>query len=1065
MTSQVTKFFQKTTALVAITSIMTSLGGGAAIALPVNGVVTNGNATINTVGNTMNVSQTTARSDINWNTFNIGNTETVNFNSGAASDITVNRVSAAGGASLIDGMLNSNHRVAILNDAGMTYTSNARVNVGSLVSTTAKGFDVVNGQYQFTNVDSATGGAVAVNQGAQINVSDGGYAVFVAPQVSNAGTIQAKLGRVDLASANGFTIDVNGNGNINYLAGPDLTKSIVSNTGTINAVGGIVNLRADKASNLTDSVINLNGVINVDGMDSNIVGTSPNGSAILANAYGNINAGVDLKAGQIQLASTAGNITTQGLTAVNTMTLNTARAIDLKAGGSITVNGPITAQNMLSDTTNIADAEVSIDGAQGVTLNGDVYIQAENKSGGTAKLDVLGHTGNVLTTGKINVYADGTRIVDAANTPNGDTGGDITSNATANFTGNNIRHTQDVDVHAYAFHDIREFITFLSKTTTGNDNTAFGYYQKDKNGNPISGEILFSNLASILPGSWADLSFVDFNNVGYFLIPNASALNAGLTNRQVVNFKQVNGQWVVADTSGNIIKGADIGAGNDYALFSDKSLNYDTQAHLLNSANGAGELNWSTAVTQFCNYNDYNFSLTDLGGPGKVTTNASYTAVATGQYYTPATGANIYVDSTADAKNSEATSLLSITGNQVVLGDPHVTSSAYKNANTTVALKATNDSLWINAPLVAQSYAASRAVGSANTDLSIDVTNGDLNFGYLPNSYIIADALGGVLANANTTVNVRGNTNIENSAGAVVATVPSRVLMGDFIGSIATTFAGTPADATATTSVNTATAGQIYFRPNASASVPGSTNHPDGYVFSNANGVIAAGGSTQANGNAKINVTNGATLATTVTYSAGTGDTHTPYKNPTDCNATGPCDANPNTNVVGGWKTTTTVTGGSNQVDTSTTPYGTGMTVPPLSFPPYERIDIGILTPTPTPTPSPPPVGPNPNLLVNTPPVEPAFVKTEPASGGGLFCRDVNVAGLPGLCGAPAPVREMALAPIVEEAPAPVYASPFKTGTSTTAKKAQVANLEPGSGNKCLSINGKKVCIEEQIDK
>ena len=838
MNSQSRIFFQKTTALVAVTAIMTSLSNQVAQALDVSAPNVNhsNNVTINQNNNVTNINQNTSRELITWGKFDINQPETVNFTSGNASDITINKVTG-GDRSMIQGMLNSNHRVAVLNDAGVTFTSSARVNVGSLIATTAKDFEESNGQYKFTNVNG--NGSVLVNQGAEINVSDGGYAVLVAPEVKNAGTIKAKLGRVDLASANGFTIDVNGNGNINYLAGPDLTESIIENTstGVINAEGGIVNLRSDKAANLADSVINLNGVINVVGMDANLNSTATNGSVINANAYGDINATKELAAGKIQLASTAGNINVAALTSINNKNLNTDRAIDLKAGKKITVNGPITVENKLSTETGIARAEVKLDAGEGVELKDAVKITAENKSGGTAKLDINGGTKDVITRGKIQVYAAGSRIVgkvldSKGNVIGGDNTGDITSTATINITGRQVAHFADVDVKAYAFHDVRQFIEYLSKTANTNDNTAFGFYKKDSQGNPVDGEILFSDLSAILPGAWADLSFVDFNDVGYFLIPDASTFRTDLTNRQKVTFSQVNGQWVVKDLNGNIIKGADLGNGQNYALFSDKEFNKNSEHHLLNSANGAGQLNWETAITQFCDFNDYNFSLTELGGPGAVRTHASYIGNATGgQFYTPQAGANIYVDSTADARNSESTAELIITGKEVILGDPHITSRAYKNADAKVQLTATDSSLWINAPLVAQAYAKSRAVGSANSQISIDVTNGDLNFGYQPNSYIIADALGGVKANANTVVNVKGKTRI-NTNGTITE-IPSRILMGDYIGAIAKTFKGVPADATATVTLNTASPNQIYFQPQ---------GHPEGYVFANANGVIAAGG-------------------------------------------------------------------------------------------------------------------------------------------------------------------------------------------------------------------------------
>ncbi|MEE8270845.1 MAG: hypothetical protein V3R98_03810, partial [Alphaproteobacteria bacterium] len=114
--------------------------------------------------------------------------------------------------------------------------------------------------------------AFVVNRGT-ITVAEGGLAALVAPWVENSGTIDARLGRVELASGDTFTIDTYGDRLI-QLAIPDQraqalgvrpsqvdSDSPVTNSGTISADGGYVALSVATVNDVVDSVINMSGRI------------------------------------------------------------------------------------------------------------------------------------------------------------------------------------------------------------------------------------------------------------------------------------------------------------------------------------------------------------------------------------------------------------------------------------------------------------------------------------------------------------------------------------------------------------------------------------------------------------------------------------------------------------------------------------------------------------------------------------------------------------------------------------------------------------------------------------
>ena len=108
----------------------------AAHALPAGGVVSAGSASISQTATTVTVNQSSTRAVVDWNSFNVGSTESVSFNQPSASAIALNRIHDAN-PSLINGTINANGRVWLINQNGMVFGSSAQVNVGGLLATTA----------------------------------------------------------------------------------------------------------------------------------------------------------------------------------------------------------------------------------------------------------------------------------------------------------------------------------------------------------------------------------------------------------------------------------------------------------------------------------------------------------------------------------------------------------------------------------------------------------------------------------------------------------------------------------------------------------------------------------------------------------------------------------------------------------------------------------------------------------------------------------------------------------------------------------------------------------------
>ncbi len=261
---------------------------------PTGGEIVAGTGSIGQQGLNTNINQGSQKLDINWQTFSTNTNEAVNFFQPNSDAVAVNYV-IGGVPSQLKGALNANGNVFILNDSGITFYGTSKVNVGSLVATTAKNVTIdENGKANFSNI----GNASVINSG-DITVSDGGFAVLAAPRVENLGTIKANLGRVELAGTNGgYAVDLRGDGLITFGVSEGAANSLlVSNQGSITAKSGTVNITTQQANDVVSNVINLAGVV-----DANALGATDNGGTVLVKSGGSINT-----AGVVSANATQGN--------------------------------------------------------------------------------------------------------------------------------------------------------------------------------------------------------------------------------------------------------------------------------------------------------------------------------------------------------------------------------------------------------------------------------------------------------------------------------------------------------------------------------------------------------------------------------------------------------------------------------------------------------------------------------------------------------------------------------------------------------------------------------------
>jgi filamentous hemagglutinin family protein len=237
--------------------------GSLALAGPAGGTVVAGQASITGAPGSTVINQGSQNAVINWANFNINKGESVQFVQPNSNAVALNRVLGSDGTTIL-GNLSANGKVFIVNPNGVLFGQGASVNTAGLVASTLdiSNADFMAGKYQF----SGNGTGKVLNQGSIS--APGGYVALLGANVSNEGTIQARLGSVALAAGRAITLDVAGDGLLNVAVNAGAVGALVSNGGMIRADGGSVVLTAQAAGDLLKTVVNNTGVIEAHTIDT-----------------------------------------------------------------------------------------------------------------------------------------------------------------------------------------------------------------------------------------------------------------------------------------------------------------------------------------------------------------------------------------------------------------------------------------------------------------------------------------------------------------------------------------------------------------------------------------------------------------------------------------------------------------------------------------------------------------------------------------------------------------------------------------------------------------------------
>ncbi len=373
---------------------LVSLGAGSLVltplpagALPQGGTVVQGQAQIIQVSPAeLKIIQSTDKVIIDWQSFNIATGQTVNFVQNSALAQALNRV-LGGGASSINGNLNANGQVVLSNAAGVHMGTLARVDVNSIVITAA---NIANRDFMAGNLTFGTAGnpTASVTNDGIITIGAGGLVALVAPGVANNGIINARLGKVALASGNSFTLDLYGDKLIQFAVNDKVMQAatgatgeqmttLVNNSGKIEADGGVVQITANAARGVVANVINTSGLVQaraVASVGGEIILDGGDAGTVMASGSGIIDVsgkGANQKGGQVAMLGQNVGLTDAAL----------IDASGSAGGGTVNMGGSRQGMGPLPNSEALYIApDAAIDASATRTGNGGTIITYSDKS-------------------------------------------------------------------------------------------------------------------------------------------------------------------------------------------------------------------------------------------------------------------------------------------------------------------------------------------------------------------------------------------------------------------------------------------------------------------------------------------------------------------------------------------------------------------------------------------------------------------------------------------------------------------------------------------------------------
>ncbi|MEO8021355.1 filamentous hemagglutinin N-terminal domain-containing protein [Polaromonas sp.] len=782
-------------------------------ALPQGAVVEAGAATVSSpTASSMVINQTTDKAVLGWQSFSIGQGQSVQFIQPNAASVALNRV-MGGDVSSIFGTLSANGQVFLVNPAGVMFAPGAQVNVGGLVASSLNlsNADFMAGKYQF----SGAGGSV-VNYG---NIQ-GGYVVLAAPNVANHGTISAPGGAVGLLAGSRVSVDPTGGGLVKFSVDAAAVNAVASNTGTITVDGGHAAILVSSLGDTFSTVLNQSGVIRANSI------SSQNGTIVLdGGASGIVQVSGTLEARGAQAGETGGTVKVLG-ERVGLMAGANIDASGDAGGGTVLVGGNFQGSGaernakvtLVNEGAQIdASATTTGDGGKVIVWADDTtrYHGAISAKGGANS----GNGGFVEVSGKNNLVFTGAVDTSAANGALGTVLLDPTNITIVAGAGTNDAEVSDAAV-AFADGGAGNF----QIGTTAIQNVAGQVVLQASNDVTVNGAINKGNGGlTVMAGNDINVnanitaSTAIFLNANYVSTPGGGATGTGK----------------VTVGAGVTLSGANVSLANDFS----------STANVVNGAlTATGDVNLFSSAT--------------LGAAA--TLNATNLNINAGSTKTVTLGASNAISNTTSVVISNGTTL-AMGGFSDTVADVRLQSGTINGTGTLSAPTYTANFGTINANLGTGTLTSTGtvALNGASASTTVNITGGTLTLGAndrLSNGAAVTIASGATLG-----------------MGAFTDTVNALTLNGGTLGGTGTLTVASAATLNGGT-LNANLAGTV---PLTQASGTTTLNGTAAFTTVNVNaGTLALGATSNrlTGGNAAITIASGATLDTgSATQALGAG--------------------------------------------------------------------------------------------------------------------------------------------------------------------------------------------------
>ena len=214
-----------------------------------------GMAQINTQNRTTIIDQTTDRAILNWNHFDIGSDEIVQFRQPSAQSFTLNRVPQNFAPTNIFGTLNANGNIAIINPRGIIFGNTAQINTGGFIASTK---DILSGDVMDSNTKMTLGSgqnyAGIIRMDGDLRTGKNGKIMLNADEVNINGTITGNRGMIAITTADQVIFDLsNGQNQLDLILS---AGDININNSSINSRHGEINIIAGNDISIEDSILN-----------------------------------------------------------------------------------------------------------------------------------------------------------------------------------------------------------------------------------------------------------------------------------------------------------------------------------------------------------------------------------------------------------------------------------------------------------------------------------------------------------------------------------------------------------------------------------------------------------------------------------------------------------------------------------------------------------------------------------------------------------------------------------------------------------------------------------------